>query len=96
MSNISKTCKPLGALWRCIYVPGRFLVQRFKSKEITMKQLIALIATAFAVSAFAQAPAASAKPAASAPAAKPAASASAKADVKSAPASDKKAEATKK
>ena len=60
-----------------------------------MKQLIALIATAFAVSAFAQAPAASAKPAASAPA-KPAASAPAKADVKSAPASDKKAEATKK
>jgi len=50
------------------------LVQRFKSKEITMKQLIAIISAAFAVSAFAQAPAApakkeEAKPAAAAPAA---------------------------
>jgi hypothetical protein len=70
-----------------------------------MKQFIAIISAAFAVSAFAQAPAApakkeEAKPAAAAPAkkeeAKPAASAPAKADAKSAPAGDKKAEAPKK
>lgn len=73
----------------------------FKSKEITMKQLIALITTAFAVAAFAQAPAAKkeekkveAKPAATAPA--PAASVPAKVDAKSAPAADKKTETPKK
>jgi len=64
-----------------------------------MKQLIAIISAAFAVSAFAQAPAApakkeEAKPAAAPAASKPAAAASApaKADAKS----DKKAEAPKK
>lgn len=74
-----------------------------------MKQIIALIATAFAVSAFAQAPAApakkeEAKPAASAPAkkeeAKPAASkpaaAPAKADAKSEAKAPAKTEAPKK
>jgi hypothetical protein len=64
-----------------------------------MKQFIALIATVFAVSAFAaDAPKkeekkAEAKPAVTAPASAPA---TAKADTKSAPAGDKKAEAAKK
>jgi hypothetical protein len=65
----------------------KILDTSFKSKEITMKQLIALIAAAFAVTAFATEPAkkdqkkVEAKPAASA-AAKPAASAVNKADAK--------------
>jgi hypothetical protein len=55
----------------------KILDTSFKSKEITMKQLIALIAAAFAVTAFATEPAkkVEAKPAASAAAVKPAASA---------------------
>ena len=74
--NISKTCKRLAELWRYICVARKVLVYQFLIKEITMKQLIALIATTvFAVSVFAQAPAAKkeekkadAKPAAAAPA----------------------------
>jgi hypothetical protein len=80
---------------------AREILASFKSKEITMKQLITIIATMFAISAFAQAPAAKkeekkveAKPAVTAPA--PAASTPAKADPKSAPAKDTKAEAAKK
>jgi hypothetical protein len=97
-------CKLREGLWRYICVPGRFLVYSFKSKEITMKQLIAIIATVAAATAFAQTkPAEAPKAPAAAPAA-PAASAPApakkeepkKADVKSAPAGDKKAEAPKK
>jgi hypothetical protein len=70
----------------------KILDTSFKSKEITMKQLIALIAAAFAVTAFATEPAkkveakpaasAAAKPAASAAAVKPAASAVNKAHAK--------------
>jgi len=69
-------------------------------KEIIMKQLIALIAAAVAVTAFAQAPApkkeekkAAAKPAVTAPASTPA---PAKADVKSEAKTPAKAEAAKK
>jgi hypothetical protein len=85
---------------RVVYVYQESSCYSFKSKEITMKQLIALIATAFAVTAFAAEPAkkeekkVEAKPAVTAPA--PAASTPAKADAKSAPAGDKKAEAAKK
>ena len=75
-----------------------------------MKQSIAIIATMFAISAFAQAPAAkkdekkveakpavtAPAPAASTPAKADAKSAPAKADAKSAPAKDTKAEAAKK
>jgi hypothetical protein len=95
-------CQQLHQLWRCIYVPGRFLVQRFKSKEITMKQFIAIIAAAFAVTAFAAEPAkkeekkAEAKPAVTATAPAASTPAPAKADVKSEKAGDKKAEAAKK
>ena len=79
---------------------AREILASFKSKEITMKQFVALIATVFAVSVFAaDAPKkeekkVEAKPAVTAPA--PAASTPAKADPKSAPAKDTKAEATKK
>jgi hypothetical protein len=80
---------------------AREILASFKSKEITMKQLIALIATAFAVTAFAQAPApkkeekkVEAKPAVTAPA--PAASTPAKAEVKSEAKAPAKAETTKK
>jgi hypothetical protein len=73
----------------------KILDTSFKSKEITMKQLIALIAAAFAVTAFATEPAkkVEAKPAASA-AAKPAASAVASAVAPAASAA-KKADAKK-
>ena len=86
--------------YRVVYVYQEGPDTSFKSKEITMKQLIALITAAFAVTAFAAEPAkkeekkVEAKPAVTAPA--PAASTPAKADPKSAPAGDKKAEATKK
>jgi preprotein translocase subunit SecG len=81
---------------------AREILASFKSKEITMKQFIAIIATVFAVTAFAQAPApkkeekkVEAKPAVTAPA--PAASTPAKVDAKSAtPAPAAKAETTKK
>ena len=96
-----KTCKPFCGLLRYIYVPGRFLVQVSNLKENTMKQLIAIIATVAAATAFAQttAPAVKPAPAATAPAAgAPAAKKEEpkKADTKSAPAGDKKAEAPKK
>jgi len=80
---------------------AREILASFKSKEITMKQFVAIIATVFAVSVFAaDAPKkeekkVEAKPAVTAPA--PAASAPAKADAKSAPAAPAaKAETTKK
>ena len=90
---------------RVVYVYQEGLGTSFKSKEITMKQLIAIIATVAAATAFAQtkpaeAPkAAPAAPAAAAPAATPAPAKkeeAKKADPKSAPAGDKKAEAAKK
>jgi hypothetical protein len=92
-------CVNLTQGYRVVYT-AREILASFKSKEIIMKQFIAIIAAAFAVSAFAaDAPKkeekkVEAKPAVTAPA--PAASTPAKADVKSAPAADKKAEATKK
>ena len=80
---------------------AREILASFKSKEITMKQFIAIIATVFAVSAFAaDAPKkeekkVEAKPAVTAPAS--AASTPAKVDAKSAtPAPAAKAETTKK
>ena len=80
---------------------AREILASFKSKEITMKQFVALIATVFAVSVFAaDAPKkeekkVEAKPAVTAPAS--AASTPAKVDAKSAtPAPAAKAETTKK
>ena len=79
---------------------AREILASFKSKEITMKQFIALIATVFAVSVFAaDAPKkeekkVEAKPAVTAPA--PAASTPAKAEVKSEAKAPAKAETTKK
>jgi len=88
--NMPKTCKRLAELWRYICVAKKVLVYQFLIKEITMKQLIALIATTvFAVSVFAQAPAAKkeekkadAKPAATTAPATPAKSEPAKKDDK--------------
>jgi len=74
----------------------KVLVHRFKSKEITMKQLIAIVAAVAALSAFAAEPAKTA-PAPVATASTPAAKGEAKkAETKSVPAKDTKAEATKK
>ena len=89
-------------LWAtALYICTRkVLGASFKSKEITMKQLIAIIATVAAATAFAaDAPKATPAPAATAPAASaPVAKKDEpkKADTKSAPAADKKAEAAKK
>jgi len=72
--NMPKTCKPFAGLWRYICVARKVLVYQFLIKEITMKQLITLIATIATVSAFAAEPAkkeekkADAKPAVTAPA----------------------------
>jgi hypothetical protein len=87
----------------------KVLATSFKSKEITMKQLIAIIAAAVAVTAFAAEPAkkdekkveakpavTAPAPAASTPAKADAKSVPAKADAKSVPAKDTKAEASKK
>jgi hypothetical protein len=103
LAKLPFLCQPIPSQQRYNIVPGRFRVHVSNHKEITMKQFIAIIAAAFAVSAFAQTKPAEAPKAA--PAAAPAASAPAapakkdepkKADVKSEKAGDKKAEAAKK
>ena len=92
-------CVNLSQCYGVVYT-AREILASFKSKEITMKQFIAIIATVFAVSVFAaDAPKkeekkVEAKPAVTAPA--PAASTPAKVDAKSEAKAPAKAETTKK
>jgi hypothetical protein len=92
-------CVNLSQGYGVVYT-AREILASFKSKEITMKQFVALIATVFAVSVFAaDAPKkeekkVEAKPAVTAPA--PVASTPAKVDAKSEAKAPAKAETTKK